>query len=266
MTENPAIENLELTDAELVEVLKNHGIDRRTLMTVFGAGAAVTALGSGTASAQSSLDPIWGKTVGFEQSTSLPADHTVELHVHPGIHDDFPILSDVKHINSRQQLLVSHPLGKGVGKGSEFPLEFFFDPVGLHVEPGDVVEFVSHNHEHTVTSFHPGFGLPPRVPAGRFSSPPIMGFEDSGNHDSWFYEFTAPGVYDITCLPHLPLGMVMRIVVADSQSQLEDFGDYPDLPPVDVFDNANRVLNAPEIDDPAAIGIDGEVSWAELTL
>lgn len=267
MSEDLNLENLDLSDAELLTVLKNHGIDRRTMMKVFGTGAAVSALGSGTASAQSSIDPVWGETVGFEQTTTLSGDHTVTLHVHPGgDHDDFPILSNVKNINLQQQLLVSHPLGKGVGKGSELPAEFFFDPVGLHVQPGDTVEFVSHNHEHTVTSFHPGFGFPRRVPAGRFSSPPIMGFEEQGRHDSWFYKFTTPGVYDINCLPHLPLGMVMRIVVAEDQSQLDSFTDYPDLPDIDVFDNANRVLNAPELDDPAAIGIGGEVAWADLTL
>lgn len=267
MPDDPNIENLDLSDAELLTVLKNHGIDRRTLMKVLGTGAAVTALGSGTASAQSSIDSIWGETVGFEQTTNLSADHTVELHAHPGgVHDGFPILSNVKNINLQQQLLVSHPLGKGVGKGSELPEEFFFDPVGLHVEPGEIVEFVSHNHEHTATSFHPGFGFPPRVPAGRFSSPPLMGFEQQELHDSWYYEFTAPGVYDINCLPHLPFGMVMRIVVAEDQTQLDTFTDYPDLPDVDVFDNANRVFNAPEIDDPSEIGIDGEVTWADLTL
>lgn len=270
MTNAPNVDDLDLSDAELIELLKNHGIDRRTIMKALGAGAAVSVFGSGTASAsQTSIDSVWGETVGFDQPSKTPpsSDHTVELHVHEeDIHEDFPILSDVKLINLRQQLIVSHPLGKGVGKGSEVPVEFFFDPVGLHVEPGDVVKFVSHNHEHTATSFHPGFGFPPRVPAGRFSSPPIMGFEDQNLHDSWFYEFTAPGVYDINCLPHLPFGMVMRIVVADDESELNSFSDYPDLPDIDVFDNANRVLNAPEIDDPSNIGIGGEVAWEDLTL
>lgn len=259
-------EDLDLSDEELIEVLKNHGIDRRSIMKALGAGAAVSVLGSGAASASStSIDPVWGETVGFEQTSQLSGNHTVDLHVHKeDIHEDFPILSDVKHINLRQQLLVSHPLGKGVGKGSEVPVEFFFDPVGLHVKPGDIVEFVSHDFEHTVTSFHPFFGFPPRVPDGRFSSPPIMGLPQG--KDRWFYKFTTPGVYDLTCLPHLPFGMVMRIVVADSSSQLSSFEDYPDLPDDDVFDNANRVLNAPEINDPANIDFGGEVGWSDLSL
>lgn len=49
MTEDTNVEKLELSDSQLIEVLKNHGINRRVLMKVFGAGAGVAALSSTTA-------------------------------------------------------------------------------------------------------------------------------------------------------------------------------------------------------------------------
>lgn len=51
MSEKPKQEELDLSDAELMEVLKNHGMNRRGLMKVLGVGAGVAAL-SGTAAGQ----------------------------------------------------------------------------------------------------------------------------------------------------------------------------------------------------------------------
>lgn len=268
MQEQIDIDELDLSDTELVQVLKNHGMNRRGLMRVLGAGAGITAL-SGTATASSNrsarIDDVFGAPYSTDESPPPGlADHVVELHAHPdedpedglGALENFPQVPDGPDDDDDPE---------------ELPTEFFFDPVGLHVEPGDIVEFQSHNHEHTVTSFHGGFGLPQRVPSGRFSSPPLMGVKEPGLHDSWFYEFTDSGVYDILCLPHIALGMVMRIVVFDpAEDDLSEptFSDYDDLPPLDFLANANRVLNAPEIDDPDNIvnQSDDEVAWADLTL
>ena len=55
----------------------------------------------------------------------------------------------------------------------ERPADFFFQPTGLHVQPGDVVKFVFVTPDHNVVSMHPAFGMRRRVPTGvdAFSSP-----------------------------------------------------------------------------------------------
>jgi plastocyanin len=60
----------------------------------------------------------------------------------------------------------------------ERPADFFYQPTGLHIDPGDVVKFVFETPDHTVTSYHPAFGMQRRLPAGvqPFSSP-IMGWD-----------------------------------------------------------------------------------------
>ena len=237
------VEDVELSDAELITVLKNHGMSRRWLMRVFGAGAVVTALG-GTASASRGKGTRIHKVYGapYEASESVPSglvDHEVELHIHPGpgAHPGFPLEG-----------------------GGEFPAEFFFEPVGLRVKPGEIVEFKIHHGLHTVTSIHSKFNEPPfldfpdRVPtANGFTSPPI------NTDDSWLYRFTTKGVYDIMCLPHLRFGMVVRLVVIDDGDPVP--ADYGPLP----FPNAGDVLAAPEL-MPGNIVSEGSVAWADLTL
>lgn len=249
------VDELELTDAELATVLKNHGIDRRMLMRVFGVGAGVAALG-GTASAQgasANIDEVYGAPYALDDKVppGLP-DYTVELdHLIPGDHDEFP------------------------AGGDGPPGEFVFDPVGLHVKPGGVVHFDNQEGEHTVTAFHekwPFFrypGFTNRVPDGvpGFTSPPYVGDE------SWLYRFTEKGVYDVLCLPHLGFGMVMRIVVFDPRKDdIDDdaFDGYgplagPPGAPGNPFANVNAVLTNEAL-DPENIVSEGRIRWADLTL
>ncbi|WP_340102095.1 hypothetical protein [Salinibaculum salinum] len=58
------------------------------------------------------------------------------------------------------------------------PADFYFQPTGLSIETGDVVKFVFETPDHTVTSYHPAFGMQRRIPPGEeaFSSP-IMGWD-----------------------------------------------------------------------------------------
>ncbi|MFC3476996.1 plastocyanin/azurin family copper-binding protein [Halobacterium litoreum] len=53
------------------------------------------------------------------------------------------------------------------------PADFFYEPTGLHVEPGDVVQFVFETPDHNVVPYHPAFGMRRRIPTGvtAFSSP-----------------------------------------------------------------------------------------------
>jgi len=55
----------------------------------------------------------------------------------------------------------------------ERPADFFYQPTGIHVEPGDVIRWVFATPDHNVVSYHPEFGMRRRVPLGvdAFSSP-----------------------------------------------------------------------------------------------
>ncbi|MFC6993610.1 hypothetical protein ACFQH3_18950 [Haladaptatus sp. GCM10025707] len=103
MTENDNVRDLHLSDEELIEVLKNHGVNRRPLMKLIGAGAALSLFG-GTAAAMPAdgrgnrIDTIYGAP--YAAGETVPSglvDHTVTLHIHegPGDHPDFPLKSQV---------------------------------------------------------------------------------------------------------------------------------------------------------------------------
>lgn len=189
MQEDLNVEDLDLTDAELLELLKNHGIDRRTVMKVLGTGAILT-LGAESAAATHDtphtpqIDSHFGYSAPEDEHLprKLRPDRTVELHIDEG------------------------------------PFPFHFDPMGIHIEVGDIVRFDFESPDHTVTAYHQGHGRQQRVPdeEAPFSSPLINigGF--------WLYEFNHPGTYDIFCSPHQFFAMVMRIIVGDPGSDEYD--------------------------------------------
>lgn len=65
------------------------------------------------------------------------------------------------------------------------PLDFFYQPTGLHVTPGDVVRFVADTPDHNVVSYHPSFGMRRRIPEGvdPFSAP-ILGWKPGSLPDA----------------------------------------------------------------------------------
>jgi plastocyanin len=86
--------------------------------------------------------------------------------------------------------------------------EFYFEPTGLAVEPGDTVEFQLATAHHNVNAYHNAIGYNQRVPNGvaPFSSPILTA------GDEWLYTFEQEGVHDFMCAPHETFGMVGRIV------------------------------------------------------
>lgn len=134
---------------------------------------------------------------------------------------------------------------------------FFFEPVGLHVQPGDTVTFVAASPHHTATAYHGQHVKSHRVPDGvePFSSPIVPVGE------AWSYTFTVPGTYDVWCGPHEHYGMAMRIVVGEpggpAEAPVEEFG------PMGVYGAAAAVLNAPELASSRIVDL-GTVPWAEL--
>lgn len=254
MTKEQNVDDLDLSDAELIEVLKSHGVDRRALMKIFGVGVGVAALG-GTATGKTGrdarIDDVFGASYSRDETPpSGLIDYEVELRtiedVANGVHEGFP------EIDSPEDGDFAPDTETG---------EFFFDPVGLHVESGEVVHFpIIEEHVHTVSAFDPHYeGLPQRIPddASIFTSPPL------GGDESWLYRFETEGVYDIACLPHFPLGMVMRVVVGDGGT---DHGGLPNPPgPTNPFRHAESVLTDSAL-DPGNIVNEGEVAWGDLSL
>jgi plastocyanin len=214
MTENIDPETAELTDRELLELIKHHGMSRRTVLKVLGAGGAVT-LGSGTAAGSHDdphpphIDSHYGYSAPEDEELpgKLRPDHTVELHI-----------------------------------AEEGPFNFHFDPMGKHIDVGDIIRFDFHSPDHNVVPYHLGHGRQQRVPDGEvpFSSPMINpgGF--------WLYEFNHAGTYDLYCAPHQTFGMVMRLVVGDpADNEYDDEFSDEGRPPT----SAEALGNFPGVDE-----------------
>jgi len=92
----------------------------------------------------------------------------------------------------------------------------YFDPIGLHVEPGTTVRFEIAAGSHSATAYSN------RIPSDATAF-------DSGtiSEGSFEYTFEAPGTYDYYCIPHKSVGMVGRVVVGSPGGPAED-GRIPD--------------------------------------
>lgn len=103
---------------------------------------------------------------------------------------------------------------------------YYFDPVGLFVEPGATVEWTLESGSHSATSYSSGNtgAETTRIPQG------ASGF-DSGtiSSGSFTHTFETAGTYDYYCIPHKTLGMVARIVVGEPGGPATQ-GQIPDQP------------------------------------
>jgi len=251
------------------------GVGRRALLWALGAGTALTTVGSASATAsthtgQPEIDPLYGYAT--PDATAVPSelqpDHTVEMHVEEGVPWE-----------PRQPRNMIHG-----------PL-FHFEPAGLAIEPGDIVQFTFGTPDHTVTAYHPAHGYQRRIPEGvpPFSSPLV------GVGGAWLYRFDEPGLYDVFCAPHHLLGMAMRLVVGelaegDVPAYEDEFTTDPGPPPLlapfskgfiegelehysEPGENANlewswltpqEVLATPALDPASIQADDGTVSFDEV--
>jgi plastocyanin len=230
---------------------KNTGLNgsRRNLLKAVGAGA-VLSLVSGVGAAQ----PGNGGC-GSEHANSAGRDCPDV----PCLNAVFGYPSLSTGVTLPPSLEADHAVDMLIGEKTrpggppEPSLDFFFKPVGLHVQPGDIIRFNGTTPEHTVTAYHTRQGRQQRVPIGvpPFSSPVLAagGF--------WLYAFDEPGVYDLFCAPHEPFGMVMRIVVGEDT---EPIVREPGRPPA-AF--ALKVLKQEEL-CPVNILEEESVFWSEL--
>jgi plastocyanin len=87
---------------------------------------------------------------------------------------------------------------------------FYFDPVGLYIEPGKKVRWVASSDGFSVTAFHPdNDNHELRIPekARPFDSKELRPQEVF----EWIFDL--PGTYDFFSRPHEVIGMIGRIVV-----------------------------------------------------
>jgi plastocyanin len=97
-------------------------------------------------------------------------------------------------------------------RGNEDGSKVWFDPVGLLIEPGRTVRWISADpaNSHTSTAYHPSNGDHSlRIPeaARPWNSDYLLPKEH------FDVTLTVEGVYDFFCMPHEMAGMVGRIVV-----------------------------------------------------
>lgn len=181
-----------------------------------------------------------------ELSDDIQPDYEVELVT------EFPENSDGEDSDETEDDVE----GRNTDENDRPLPDFYFEPTGLAVESGDIVQFTLSSPDHTVTAYHPDIGRQRRVPEGVpvFSSPVLA------DETFWLYRFDEAGVYDLLCAPHEIFGMVMRIVVDGSE---EDFGEESEPDHRGPELTADLVLNDEAL-DPDYIAEQGEVHWEEV--
>ena len=185
-------------------------LDRRSILRAVGAGTALSA--AGAAAAQTETDDAGDETpTETETETETDGDAIDPTFGYPALADDDDPPAEPDHVVE----IMIQPR-----EGAPIP-EFFFQPTGLSIEPGDTVQFSAVTPHHTVTAYHPAFGYAQRVPDGAppFSSPVLT----AGGY--WLYTFEEEGVYDFHCAPHEVYGHVGRIVVGEDTSGFEPVPD-----------------------------------------
>lgn len=129
---------------------------------------------------------------------------------------------------------------------------FYFDPVGLHVQPGDTVTFVNASGSHSATSYSTDNdeAETQRVPEG------ASGF-DSGTLEeqgaTFSHTFTVEGTYDYYCAPHKTVGMVGRIVCGEPGGPATE-GSIPDPPGSGVIPASGDIVDEGSIGYPYVPG------------
>ena len=99
----------------------------------------------------------------------------------------------------------------------------WFDPIGLHVHPGDTIRWVLRSNVHTVAAYHPANGHALRIPPS--ATPWDSGYLVNPG-EQFETTLSVPGVYDYYCEPHEAAGMVGRIVVGSGVASAQ-WADVP---------------------------------------
>lgn len=106
--------------------------------------------------------------------------------------------------------------------------DLYFDPVGLHVQPGETVSFELVSGAHSATAYHPDNenAFERRIPEGAPAWDTGV-FGEVGTFRNVTFE--TEGTHDYYCIPHKMVGMVGRIVVGSPGGPAEE-SENPDFP------------------------------------
>lgn len=230
-------------------------VNRRRVLHGIGAGTVFAGLGTGVAAADKHGDGLPMDVVSGKDIHPVFGFSALSSDVEPPVAPDHEVQAIIRPREDR-----------------EIP-EFFFEPTGIAIEPGDTVRFSLVTPHHSVTAYHPAMGTTQRVPDGvpPFSSPvlPVNAY--------WLYTFEEEGVYDVHCGPHEIFGHIARIVAGSAtgpgaepvagpdDEPMMDHGEEPEegpmlRPPVGT---AVTVLNDPAL-RPDCILAHGTVNWDEI--
>lgn len=109
--------------------------------------------------------------------------------------------------------------------------DFYFDPPGLLIQPGDMVEwaFVEITVDgHTTTAYHPNYKKELRMPEGAKPWDSDLILDKSKTYS---VRFETVGIYDYFCLFHEFLGMIGRIIVKEPIGPVAAKPSVTGLPP-----------------------------------
>ncbi|WP_134670478.1 plastocyanin/azurin family copper-binding protein [Halorussus marinus] len=109
--------------------------------------------------------------------------------------------------------------------------DYYFDPIGVAVEPGTTVTFVNESGSHSSTAYAESNSSAEvtRIPedAEAWNSETLT--EEGATFE---HTFEVEGTYDYFCIPHKTLGMVGRIVVGEpggpAEGSMPPDGDVPE--------------------------------------
>ncbi|RXK50468.1 plastocyanin/azurin family copper-binding protein [Halorientalis pallida] len=129
---------------------------------------------------------------------------------------------------------------------------YYFDPVGLHVQPGDTVTFVNASGSHSAATYSTDNDRAEtrRIPEGARSFDSGV-FEKQGA--TFSYTFATEGTYDYYCSPHKSLGMVGRIVCGEPGGPATE-GSITDSPGSGVMPDSQKIVEEGAISYPFVPG------------
>lgn len=235
-------------------------MNRRQLLRTASTAVALSLAGTRAAGQENATDAGHGGAANgaAEECALRECIHPTYGYVAPSIESVSDLPEDLRpdhevELRTRQPGADDGPSTDGEAAATGGVPEFFFDPTGLAVAPGDVVQFTLAQPDHTVTAFHPALGRQRRVPEGvsGLSSPVLAG------DTAWLYRFDQAGVYDLYSSPHELNGMVFRLVVGDGELNAGDAAQPDRRAPLLA---AASVLASDEL-APDRIVEAGSVSW-----
>ena len=112
---------------------------------------------------------------------------------------------------------------------------YYFDPIGLFVEPGATVTFEIQSGSHSATAYKKGTSSASvtRIPDGADAFNSEILSEQGATYE---HTFETTGTYDYFCIPHKSLGMVGRIVVGEpggpAEGSMPPDGNVPESQPI----------------------------------